>query len=197
MLVIWPLAAVVVFLFLSPSFPQHVLEGVSLPLGVLSVLGLAAFPRRVALVTAFALAVTIPGAIYMADWLRDTVQQGGQVRYLEPGERAALDYLRDERAPGGVLTRVYMGALVPPATDRRSWVAHPSWTRDFEERAAVAEDLFEGELPAAEAERLVRDSGAAFVLVDCERADTALPALRALAEEERRFGCAAVLRVAR
>jgi hypothetical protein len=195
MLTIWPVATVLVFLFFSPSFPQHVLEGMSLPLGVLAVAGLAALRRPRALVAAFAVVATLPGAVYMVDWLRDTVRVGGQVRYLEPGEDAALDYLDGERAPGGVLTRVYMGTLVPVATERQSWVGHPSWTRDFEERVAATEALFAGGLSAEDAEALVRDSGAAFVLVDCERAATAVPALRPLAQDERRFGCATVLRV--
>jgi hypothetical protein len=162
---------------------------------VLAVLGLAPLRRSAAVAAVLAAVLAVPGAIYMADWMRDTVHAGGQVRYLEPGEQQALSYLRDRRVSGGVLSRLYMGSLVPVATDRQSWVGHPSWTRDFEGRARDVEALFAGALPPAAAEALVRSSGASFVFVDCERAATALPALRPLALDERRFGCAAVLRV--
>ena len=47
MLLLWAPSAVLVFLFLSPSFAQHALEGISIPLAVLAVRGLVgrAAPR--------------------------------------------------------------------------------------------------------------------------------------------------------
>ena len=41
MLLVWAPASVLVFLFLSPSFAQHALEGVSIPLAVLAIRGIA------------------------------------------------------------------------------------------------------------------------------------------------------------
>jgi hypothetical protein len=197
MLVIWPVATVLVFAFASPSFPSHVLEGVSLPLAVLAVTGLASVRRRAAVVGVFAALMTLPGAVYMLDWLRDTVGAGGSVRYLSGGEDRALSALRSTPGGGGVLSRASFGALVPAATGRQSWVGHPSWTRSYSERARQVEALFSGTLPPAETAQLVRSSGAAFVFVDCSLVATALPALREVSLETQGYGCAAVVRVRR
>jgi hypothetical protein len=195
MLAVWPVACVVVFLFLSPSFRQHALEGASLPLAILAVRGLAFVPYRAIALWGFVALVTIPGAIYMVDWFRDTVRAGGQVRYLQPGESAALRYLHQSGESGGVLTNANFGTLVPAATGRQSWVGHPSWTRDYAARAREVEELFAGRLPAPQAAGLIRTSGARYVFVGCANALTAAPVLQPLSSASHRFGCAIVYRV--
>jgi hypothetical protein len=157
--------------------------------------GLALVPYRVVALWSFVALVTIPGAIYMVDWFRDTVRAGGQVRYLQPGENAALRYLHGSGEPGGVLTNANFGTLVPAATGRQSWVGHPSWTRDYAARATEVEQLFGGRLPSAQAAALVRESGARYVFVGCANALTAAPVLQPLSSGSRRFGCAIVYRV--
>jgi hypothetical protein len=145
---------------------------------------------------ALAVVLTVPGMAWWLDWMRDTVDADVQAHYLERGERDALRHLASGGAPGAVLADGYLGPLVPAKTGRRTWVGHPSWTRDFDERARLAAALFDGRLPPAEAERVVRGSRATYVLVDCDSAPTAAAVLRPLAADRRRFGCASVYRVA-
>jgi len=189
MLLAWAPASLVVFLFLSPSFAVHALEGISIPLGVLAARALGRLGRPAPAAVAVAVLV-VPGALYMVDWLRDTVEAPGQAHYLERGEQEALDHLDDQPEPGGVLTSARLGTLIPSATGRRSWVGHPSWTPDYGARVRAAEALLDGRGEAA----VVRASGARFVLVDCGRRGTA--AVAAIAAESRRFGCASVHRIA-
>lgn len=196
MLLIWIPAALLVLVALSPSFPQHALEGLSLPLAILAVRALARVPRHAAVAAAVALALTVPGMAWWLDWFRDTVDAGGQAHYLEEGERDAFEYLASERSPGAVLTDAHLGPLIPAKTGRHTWVGHPSWSRDFDERTRQSAALLDGQLPRAKARRLVESSRARFVLVDCASARTARAALRPLVAEARRFGCATVYRVA-
>jgi hypothetical protein len=191
MLLAWPPAAVVVFAFLSPSFAQHALEGVSIPLAVLAGRGLPLLRRPAAAAAVVALLV-VPGALYVGDWMRDTVEAPGQAHYLQRGEADALDHLETAPGAGGVLAPARLGTLVPPATGRRSWVGHPSWTRDYEERARAVEDLLSGRLAPGRAAALVRGSGARFVVVDCGRPPEAERALAPLSSARRVFGCATV-----
>jgi hypothetical protein len=192
MLLMWPPSAVLVFLFLSPSFAQHALEGISIPLAVLATRALAVARRPALAAVVVALAV-VPGTLYLVDWLRDTIGGPGQAHYLNVGEAQALAYLDDLDEPGGVLTSARLGALIPSATGRRSWLGHPSWTEDYEERARIVGAVFSGASPAAPA---LRASGARFVLLDC----AVPPAARAAAAREgesRDFGCATVVAVGR
>jgi hypothetical protein len=154
MLLLWAPSGVLVFLFLSPSFAQHALEGLAIPLGVLAVRGLRRFGRP-AVAAAVALLV-VPGTVYVADWLRDTATAPGEARYLRPGEQRALTALEASGRPGGVLASARLGALVPSATDRPSWVGHPSWTPDYGERARLAAELLGGRLAPDPAARRVR-----------------------------------------
>jgi hypothetical protein len=191
LLVAWLPATIAAVAFLSPSYPAHALEGVSIPLAVLAVRGLARL-RRPLLTGAFAVAMIIPGTLDLLDAMRDAVNAPAQPHHLTAGEDAALEHLARDPAPGDVLASTRLGALVPSATGRRSWVGHPSWTRDFAARAREADALLRGALPPERAAAVVRSSGARFVLVDCHGS---AEALRALADGERAFGCARVLRM--
>lgn len=207
MLLAWPAATVLTFALLSPSFPQHALAGVSIPLGVLAAQGLArlaaadaAAPLRSAaapLAGAFVLLMIVPGTAYMVDWFRDTVRAGGQAHHLERGEADALEHLDELAERGGVLTSARLGTLVPSATGRASWVGHPSWTRDYHDRVRAVDDLLAGDMEPERAAALVRDSGARFVLVECGRPAEAARAIARLASRSRSFGCASVHAVRR
>jgi hypothetical protein len=192
MLLLWPAAALLVFAFLSPSFPRHALEGASLPLAILAVRGLSVVRHRTAVIAAFVAVVTIPGAVYVARANRDTIHESSQIHYLQRDESNALAWLREHGEPGGVLTTADLGALVPATTGRHSWLAHSSWTRDYVERNRQAEELFGGHMPPAQAAALLRSSGARYVLVGCARATTATPVIEPLAAARKRFGCATV-----
>jgi hypothetical protein len=191
---LWPVAALVVYLQPFGTFPAHALQGVMFPLVVLAFLGVARRLRGAALAAVLALLI-VPGTLYRADQLRGAVQAGRQPFFLRDGEHAALRFLDTGGARGGVLAPIYTGLLVPAYTQRETWVGAGSWTPDFDARVQTAERLFSGRMPRAEAEALVRSSGARYLLSDCQgRADvTAL--LERVTAPPRRFGCATLWEV--
>jgi hypothetical protein len=196
MLVMWPVAVMAVYLFLSPSFPQHAFQGLSLPLAILAVRGLSTVQHRLAWGAILVAILVVPGTVHAARLMRDTVNAGVQPFYLQPGEDRALSYLSKLGEHGAVLSTPYLGSLVPARTGRHTWVGHPSWTRDFSARVVAADTLFDGRLSQARARALVRASRTKFILDDCGRHRAALPALKPIVTSVRRFGCASVYRVA-
>ena len=195
MLLIWPPAAFAVYLALSPSFPQHAFEGISLPLAVLAVRGVAPVRHRALALGALVVALTVPGVAALLDLMDDTVSRGTQAHYLRQGEDDALAYLAGSGQPGAVLATPYLAPLVPVRTGRQTWVAHPSWTEDFDARLREADDLFAGRLPRERALELIRRSRTRYLLRDCGRPREALEALRPALVPERELGCAGVYRV--
>jgi hypothetical protein len=195
MLRIWPLAALAVYLVLSPSFPQHAFEGVGLPLAIFAVRAVAPVRRRALALAAAAAVLTVPGIAAVLDSMEETVSGGAQAHYIQPDEEEALAYLDDAAEQGGVLATPYLAPLVPVHTDRQTWVAHPSWTEDFETRLREADDLFAGRLPRPQAIELVRSSRTRYVLRDCGRPRGPIEALRPVVVPEREFGCAGVYRI--
>jgi len=191
---LWPVAALVVYFQPFGTFPAHALQGLTLPLVTLAFLGPAGALRAGALAAALAVLV-VPGLAYRVDQLRDAVNRGRQPFFLEDGERAALRWLDETRAEGGVLAPIYSGLLVPAYTQRETWVGAGSWTPDFQARVDRAELLFSARMSRVEAERLVRESGARFVLSDCHGRGDVAPLLAGVAGPPRRFGCAAVWEV--
>jgi hypothetical protein len=195
----WPLAGLVVFYQPTGTFPFHAFQGLSLPLAVLGAIGLRQWlgERSIPLGAAAAtvLVLCAVGIAYRANELREAVNLGRQPFFLETGEHDALRDLERRPEPGGVLTPVYSGIVVPAYTGRETYVGAGSWTPDFERRRSDTEALFAGELSPAAARALVRRSGAAFLYSDCHgRADIG-PVVRAFTDPPRRFGCAAVYRV--
>lgn len=195
MLRIWPLAALAVYLVLSPSFPQHAFEGISLPLAIFAVRALAPLRRRAIAVAVAVAVLTLPGIAAVLDAMEETVGAGLQAHYIQPDEEDALAYLDDAAEPGGVLATPYLAPLVPVHTDRQTWVAHPSWTEDFDVRLREASELFAGRLPRARAIELVRSSRTRFLLRDCGSPRGPIEALRPVVVPEREFGCAGVYRI--
>jgi hypothetical protein len=191
---VWPLAALLVYLQPFGTFPAHALQGLVLPLVVLSVLGIAGRLRGAALAVVGFLLI-VPGTLYRADQLRAAVSAGRQPFFLTDGERAALRALDRDPRPGGVLAPIYSGLLVPAYTQRETWVGAGSWTPDFDARTQDTERLFSGRMGGAEARDYVRRTRARFLLADCHgRADVG-PLLAGLVVAERRFGCARVWEV--
>jgi hypothetical protein len=77
---------------------------------------------------------------------------------------------------------------VPAWTSKPTWVAHPLWTPDFARRAATAQAIAEGRIPAAAARRVVLMSGAAYVLTGCGSPNLAR-LLGPILRQSQRFGC--------
>ena len=193
---IWPLVALAGY-FVAPGYSLHMLTGVTLPLAILAVRGWWSLRPPALLGAAAVLVLTIPGMAYIADGVREALDSGQQPNLLRGSEREALRYLEDHPAPGGVLSTAYFGLATPALSGRAVWVGHPTWTPDSSMRIAAAEDLFSGRDPAI-ADRLVRDSGARFVLASCRDAQAGLEfALGNLVYGARRFGCAAVFELRR
>lgn len=196
-LLAWPLAALSVYVLPFGTFPAHSWQGVALPLVVLAMLGWGPRLKTPVLVAVVALAI-VPGTLYRADQMRGAVQIGRQPFFLTDGEREALRALEDDPRPGGVLAPIYSGLLVPAYTERETWVGAGSWSPDYDVRVQRAEALFSGRVSGAEAEALVRETGARFLLSDCHgRVDISRLVAGVVTGPPRRFGCAAVWEVRR
>lgn len=201
---VWPLVTVVIFALSEwqGSGPTHALLGVSIPLAVLAVEGIRSLPWRrlrapapigFAAALAAVLALTVPGAIRtLRVAYRATTPKPTRSDYVTPPVSEALAYLRNDPQQGGVLTRFYMGMLIPPQTGRRTYVGNCYWSEpDCEGRSASTQKLLEGGLTPAAARALVSSSGARFVLAGCGAANLET-VLAPLTTSVHRFSCATV-----
>ena len=190
-LLLWPLATLLVYALADRTFYYNLLSGLTLPLAVHAVRAAPPLraPGRAVVAVVLALA-TLPGLALAVDELREA--RADTPYHLKRGEADALDYLDRSPRTGSVLTRGYLGQVVPSQSGRRVYVGHFSWTEDYGERAADAERLFDGRAGPAEARAFVRESGAAFLLQDCVLAGDLRPLLGDLVVATRRFGCATV-----
>jgi hypothetical protein len=196
---VWPVAGLAIFYQPAGTFPFHAFQGLSFPLSILAMLAarewLGDRPVPVAGAVAVVLAFCVLGTAYRANELREAVNLGRQPFFLEPDEREALRYLESRPEPGGVLTPVYSGIVLPAYTGRETYIGAGSWTPDADRRREDTEALFGGRMGPAEARRLVRRSRARFLYSDCHgRADierTVAP----FTLGAHRIGCATVYRV--
>ncbi|MBU6336612.1 MAG: hypothetical protein KGR19_02220 [Acidobacteria bacterium] len=191
----WPLAVLVVYLLPFGTFPYHSFQGLQIPLSILAVLGVRqVWPRIPVWAVVLLLAVmVVPGTIHKADVFRNSVQSGGDPYFVFDGERELLAQLDRDPRRGGVLAPTYAALLVPSRTGRETWVGPFSWTPDWENRATLANDLFEGRLDPAQARRVVIASRARWLFADCRplalaRLESEIRPL--LARPPQRFGCA-------
>jgi hypothetical protein len=200
----WPPAALVVYLLSTTGIngtPLHAFVGTSLPLGVLAVQGVRQLrwprlPLRVRQLAAIAAvgAVTVPATVYELSVAHEFMAPTpGNANFIAKDERNALDFLARDRRPGGVLTRFYLGSIVPARTGRHTFVGNCLWSEpNCTPRAQTVQTLFDGKLSNRAARRFVRRSGAAFVLTDCQTQTNLSSMLRPLLIGVLRFGCAAV-----
>jgi len=195
-LLAWIPSALAVYFLPFGTFAPHALQGLAIPLAVLAVRGLAALRAPRAAVLAGLALMVVPGTVYRVDQLEGAVRFQAQPYVLASEERAALRWLDEAPEAGGVLAPVFTGVLVPGYTGRETWVGPPSWTPGQPERERAAEDLFAGRLDRAAAERVVRRSGARFLLSDCHGRRDIAGLVRRVATPARRMGCAVVYRVA-
>ena len=195
-LYVWPLACLVAY-FVTPSFRYHAFEGISIPLGILAVRGWqrirsrVSVPWLVASTAALAL-VTVPANLLFALHLDDSVRASPTLFALEPDEVAALAWLDDPDAEGGVLAPWEIGASVPARTGRRTWVGHGSWSPAFPERAATAQRLFSGRMNPEDAQWFVASTRARFLLAGCRHQGDLQGSLGREVAHVEDFGCATV-----
>ena len=205
----WP--AVTLFVYVQPAgtFRNHAVEGLALPLAILTVIGFAAVDwgrlaaplRRVRTRRALALAgvalMCVPGLAAHLWIVHRAVTSSTAPPLLEHGEQRALDALRDDPRPGSVLAPVSIALMVPGLAHREVWSSGLAWTPHWQSRALAVRDLFEGRLRPDEARALVRRSRAAFLLSDCASGHADLrPVLGPLVRSTRELGCARVYELA-
>jgi hypothetical protein len=198
----WPIACVVVFVLSATALsatPLHAFQGITVPLAVLSVEGIRRFDWRwvrrpkLAVIVAVALA-TVPATAYELYLAKKTVAVGrSNSTFILPDEQRAIDFLQHDPVRGGVLTRSYLGAVVPGRTGRRVFVGDCLWSQPgCYDRTDSAESLFDGLMGRRAAREFVSDSGARFVLADCQATANLPRLLGPMIVGVRRFGCAAV-----
>lgn len=199
---VWPVSALLIYLISGSSVsatPLHSFEGITIPLAVLAIEGLRSLrfqrlPGRSAITALVVAAATIPGIIYQLHSAAQLVTPNpGNANFITTDEHQALRYLAKDPVRGGVLTRFYLGAVVPAETGRRTFVGTCLWSQpNCTARAQISEMVLDGTLPAATARFFVQNTGARFVLADCNSRPDLDEVLGPLAESTEHFGCAAV-----
>jgi hypothetical protein len=205
---IWPFGAVVILRFIQlahvGTFPKHSLQGLSIPLAVLAVMGArrlgAVLPVKGRLVLASVLVAALIGfpvvqELENARTISSPSIFGSSPYFITSSEKQAFNYLNSTRLPGAVLSSVYLGQIVPAETGRNTWVGIYSWTPDYAKRVNRANQLFSGELDSQSSIDLVRSSGVRFLLADCQHQSDLRAKLGPLLQSERRLGCATVYTV--
>ena len=198
----WPLAAFAVFVTSATGLsatPLHAFQGITIPLAILAVQGVQGVgwrrvPHRRLVGALVVAALTIPATAYELNNARRLVTPSpDNANFISSNERSALDYLEDDRTPGGVLSRSYLGAVVPGKTGRRTLIGDCLWSEPHcYQRVSAAQMLFDGVLSPGVARTFVRRTGARFVLADCQSRANLTRTLGRLIVSVRRFGCASV-----
>ncbi len=200
----WPLCALGVFCGIYVTgvgtFPKHALEGISIPLAALSVLGFKELYREFR-----SRALLASGCVAVVALLLPTLPTLNEARtvgiptifgtdpfFIRTSESDALHYLSQTSDSGSVLSTQYLGQIVPAETGRNTWVGIASWTPNFSWRVDAADDLFSGELGTRQAVSLVESTGARFLLSGCEHPDILSRLLSSIVQQRIRFGCASV-----
>jgi hypothetical protein len=139
----------------------------------------------------------VPAPVYELLHARDLVAyRPAKASFTLSDERRALSYLADNPEPGGVIARSYLGALVPAATGRHTLVGDCLWSEPgCAQRLVTVRSLFTGGLSAAEARRVVGQSGARFLLADCRPTVDLTKLLGPIVRSRHTFGCARVYEV--
>jgi hypothetical protein len=199
---VWPIAALVLFVFSESvgSAPTHALLGITIPLAVLAVEGvrsvrwMSVLTRHAVLPILVVAALTVPAGVRELNIARRSVApKPGNPNFIARGERAALRYLERDPRPGGVLTRFYLGTVVPAETGRRTFVGNCYWSQpNCDHRSRITNELFNGTLRPAAARTFVATSGARFVLSDCQSHGDVRAILAPITSSVHRFGCASV-----
>jgi hypothetical protein len=210
MLRAWPLVALGLYWTIAwthiGTYPLHALQGLSIPLACLAVMGVSSIGLTVPAV----LKTTMGAGLVLLLLLPAGVQNLNDARsvgasyyfaqdpyFITSGEEHALEYLRQDAVSGPVLATLYLGQTVPAETGRQTWVGNISWTPDYTGRIAQADALFSGGLQRTQAVHLVQTSMARFLLADCQDHADLSALLAPILTSVRHFGCATVYQVSK
>ncbi|HWF51335.1 MAG TPA: hypothetical protein VG294_11915 [Solirubrobacteraceae bacterium] len=198
----WLPAAFVVYLVSATSVsatPLHAFAGITIPLGVLAVegvqrVGWRRVPGRVVLGALAVVAATIPATYYEMRISPDYMAPArANANFVSAGMQQALDFLSDDHRPGGVLTRGYLGVIVPAETGRNTYVGGCQWSQpNCAGRVTGARTLFAGTQPPQLARAFVLGTTARFVLSGCGWGPDISNILAPITASVHRFGCATV-----
>jgi hypothetical protein len=199
---VWGPVAILIYVFSATGLsatPLHAFDGITVPLAVLAVKGvtrtsLRTLPRARLVATAVIALGIIPANAYALATAHEFVDPaGGNANFITHDEHAALHYLAKSPVSGGVLTQFYLGEAVPGATGRRTFVGNCLWSEpNCMPRSAAADALFRGQDTQAQAQLLVRQSGARFLLASCAPHADLARRLGELVVATTHFGCATV-----
>ncbi len=198
----WPFAAVLVWALSASQVsatPLHAFDGVAIPLSVLAIqgvrrLGFERLPRP-RLAGALAVAVlTIPATVYLMHLVAGlAAPTAGNPNFISANERSALRYLAHAPQKGAVVTRFYLGSVVPAETGRSTYVGDCLWSEpECLSRAYQVQVLFNREMTPTQARTFVRSTGARFFLADCSAPAVLRQDLAPISVSVRQFGCASV-----
>lgn len=206
---LWAGVAIAQMLFIDATgvgnTATHALKGVTVPLAILAVSGLAPFARRLGGLKASVLAVvlvvlvTAPGGLVeLNTQLTEMDGPGGNLYFLNRGEKEVLGDLQRQSGQGSVMSTALFGSMVPWRTGRQVWVGHETWTPNYPQRAYFAEVFAYGGLPEAgipvDPVGFVRSLGVRFALIDCAHNNGRLASqLRPVAKSVTAHGCAALI----
>lgn len=198
----WTPAALLIYVLSVTTLgatPLHAVDGVTIPLAMLAVLGvrrtgLARIPGGRALAVVVVLLGTVPANVYALSYAHTyTDRARGNANYVSHDEEHALDYLASDPTPGGVLSRFYLGEALPGLTGRNGFTGDCIWSEPrCLDRARAADALFSGRVSPTAAQRFVRQAGARFLLAGCDPHVDLRRWLGPMIVSHRRFGCADV-----
>lgn len=201
----WPLAAFAIFVLSGTSIgatPLHSFQGITVPLAVLAVEGLQTLGwarlrhpivAGAVLVALFTVPTTVD-ELRIARTLSAPTPNNGN--FIKHDENLALNYLAKDPDAGGVMTRSYLGSVVPGKTGRHTYVGDCLWSEPgCYVLTANAKTLFQGSMTPAAAQNLVLSSNARFVLADCQTTADLNKLLGPIIRSVHGFGCATVYEV--
>lgn len=207
---VWPIAAVALFALSTTRFgatPVHAFQGVTIPLSVLAVQGIQSLrfgrlnfrslPYPALCGALLVAAFTIPATAWQLKSARAAVApRYGDDNLILKDEHRALVYLAHDRRSGGVVSRQYLGQLVPAMTGRHTFVGSCLWSQPHcRKRLGTVRSLFTGQLSPATARRLIVKHHVSFLLADCRQTVPMEKLLPGLVTAVHRFGCATVYEV--
>ena len=183
------------------------MQGLCIPFAMLAVQGATRHrpkslpaPRPI-LVAPLIVLLVVPGLVYRADGIHQSIDRGDQVWWLTANDSKALDFLQSDPAQGGVLTDSRFGALVPAFTGREVYAGNFSWTPNYTAKSFLADGFLKGEslggrLKPSQAQAFLRSTRVRFVLQPCDNRRLTRSELEQLigpmVNRTLQFGCATV-----